>query len=96
MRERILAMMGELGYQPRNKGEICRKLGIGSDARPELRAELARLEREGEIVRGHKGRYRLRKDDGNALIGTLKTRMQGGGWFFPDQKDEAKAEKGAA
>jgi len=87
-------MMGKVGYQPRNKGEICRELGIGSDGRSELRAELARLEREGEIVRGNKSRYRLRKDDGNALIGTLKTRMQGGGWFFPDQKDEANIASG--
>lgn len=94
LRERILELMGKPGYQPRTKGEMARELELSSGQRSDLRAELARLERDGTVVRGAKARYKLRKDDRNALVGTLKMRLSGGAWFFADQRDEGNLASG--
>ena len=52
LRERILALMHLAAYRPKNKGEIAQELGLSAEQRPDLRAELASLEREGTVVRG--------------------------------------------
>jgi ribonuclease R len=94
MRERVLALMGAAGYRPRNKGELARGLELHPDDRAGLRAELAKLEREGVIVRGKKGRYQLRARDQQLLIGTIRMHPKGNGWFYPDPRDEANRDCG--
>ena len=78
-------------YRPKNKGEIAQELGLSAEQRPDLRAELASLEREGTVVRGKKARYRLREQEGNHLAGTLRFKPRGAAWFYPDPQDPANA-----
>ena len=94
LRGQVLALMGRRDYQPRTKGEMSRELELHADRRSELRAVLAHLEREGVVVRGGKGRYKLRKHERNLLVGTLKMRLSGGAWFFADQQDEGNLASG--
>ncbi len=89
LRERLLGMMREPGFRPRNKGELSRDLELRPGQRAALRAELARMEREGVIVRGRKGRYKLRENDRDLLVGTLRFQPRGDAWFYPDPRDEA-------
>lgn len=46
-------------YRPQNKSELARALQVASKDRAEFRDAIVALEREGEIVRGRKGRFEL-------------------------------------
>jgi ribonuclease R len=94
LRERVLELMRAPEYRPRNKGEMARELELHADQRAELRAELARMEREGTIVRGKKARYKLREREGNLLSGTIRFQVKGDAWFYPDLRDEANQATG--
>ena len=94
LRDGILERMRLPGYRPLNKGELARDLGIKSDRRTDLRAELAELEREGVVVRGKKARYRLREQEGNLLSGVLRFQPRGAAWFYPDPQDPANVASG--
>ena len=69
LRERILKLMGEPEYQPLDKVELTRKLGLLSDDRSQLRALLRGLEQEGVIARIRKDRYIL-PEEANLCTGT--------------------------
>ncbi len=94
LRDRILEMMRQRDYRPLNKSEFARALEIPSDQRARLRRELSKLEAEGEIEPGKKGRYALatRRDD--RLRGTLKFTPKGHGWFYPDPLDLEESDTG--
>ena len=94
LREKVLELMRQPGYRPRNKGELARALELHPDLRADLRAELALLEREGVIVRGKKARYRLRAQEGNLLSGILRFQPKGAAWFYPDPRDPANLASG--
>lgn len=88
LRGRLLQIMKGREYRPMNKSELARHLEIPSAKRQQLRAELARLEREGKIVEGKKGRYELtRKSGGMRLRGRLKFHPKGFAWFYPAMED---------
>jgi len=70
LRERILKLMGEPEYQPLDKVELTRKLGLLSDDRSQLRALLRGLEQEGVIARIRKDRYIL-PEEANLCTGTF-------------------------
>lgn len=95
LRKRVLEKMRKPDYQARTKGELARDLELQQSERPAYRAELARLVDEGTVVRGKKGRYKLRqeKDDG-LLSGTLRLHSKGSAWFYPDLRDEANRRHG--
>lgn len=94
LRRRIETLLKSAEYQPLNKSEFARALGISSNHRSELRAELIRMENKGIIVRGKKGRFTLRAKSGKGksgsgalLIGTLRFQNTGHAWFYPDAND---------
>lgn len=94
LRERVLQLMREPGFRPRNKGELARDLEIPADRRSDLRAHLAELESEGVIIRGKKARYKLREHEDNILTGVLRFQPKGGAWFYPDKRDVANQTSG--
>jgi ribonuclease R len=57
--KRILALMRSPRYQPLDKVELSKKLGVTSDERAGLRQALQTLEERGEIARIRKDRYVL-------------------------------------
>jgi len=59
LRQRILALLASGDYQPLDKIEIARALGVQSNQRVTVRKELRELERSGEIARIRKTRYIL-------------------------------------
>ncbi len=61
-------------YQPLNKSEMARDLGVPSEERAEFRAALVELEAKGELVRGKKARYRVpdRNSGGDLIRGQLQ------------------------
>jgi ribonuclease R len=87
LRDQILETMRSRTYQPMNKSEFARKLGVPSDQRVALRKELDSLASEGQITVGKKSRYELRARSKNLLTGTLKFHPKGHAFFFPDATD---------
>ncbi len=87
--EAIRARVKEPDYQPMNKSEMARDLGVPSDERAEFRAALVELEAKGELVRGKKARYRVpdRKSDGELIRGHLQMsndRKRRSAFFVPE------------
>jgi ribonuclease R len=70
LRERILKLLREPGYQPLDKVELTRKLGLTSDDRAQLRTLLRTLEQEGVVARIRKDRYVL-PQEANLVTGTF-------------------------
>ena len=87
--EAIRARVKEPDYQPMNKSEMARDLGVPSEERAEFRAALVELEAKGELVRGKKARYRVpdRKSDGELIRGHLQMsndRKRRSAFFVPE------------
>lgn len=94
LRKRLMEKMRASGYQPRTKAELAQDLGLEQAERPKYRAELARLVAEGLVVRGNKGRFKLRKEEKGLLVGTLRMHAKGSAWFYPDMRDEGNQSSG--
>ena len=76
-------------YQPLNKSEMARDLGVPSEERAEFRAALVELEAKGELVRGKKARYRVpdRNSGGDLIRGQLQMsndRKRRSAFFVPE------------
>jgi ribonuclease R len=96
LREKILRVMDSRDYRPMNKSEFVRHLEIPTAERPMLRNILHKLDHEGLIESGKKGRFQLvrpaaAEDDEDAgelnsdhLCGAIKFTPKGHAWFFPD------------
>ena len=87
--EAIRARVKEPDYQPMNKSEMARDLGVPSDERAELRAALVELEARGELLRGKKARYRVpeQNSDGDLIRGHLQMsndRKRRSAFFVPE------------
>jgi ribonuclease R len=76
LRERILALLRDPRYQPLDKVELTRDLGLSSDDRAQLRALLRTLEQEGVIARIRKDRYVL-PQEANLCTGILRVSRGG-------------------
>jgi len=76
LRDRILKLMREPRYQPLDKVELTRKLGLSSDDRAQLRTLLRALEQEGLIARIRKDRYVL-PQEANLCTGILRVSRGG-------------------
>jgi exoribonuclease R len=94
LRKRVLEMMRSSSYQARTKSELAQDLVLEQAERPEFRAVLAKLVSENLVVRGNRGRLKLRKQEKGLLVGTLKLYSRGSGWFFPDKRDEGNQQSG--
>src|SRR5947209_3819733 len=57
LRAKILRLLASPKYQPLDKVELTKKLGLKSDDRAELKELLREMEQEGDIARIRKDRY---------------------------------------
>ena len=57
--QRVLSLVGSSKYQPLNKTELAKKLGVSVDERAALRKLLVQMESSGKITRIRKERYVL-------------------------------------
>ena len=76
LRDRILKLMREPRYQPLDKVELTRKLGLSSDDRSQLRTLLRTLEQDGVIALIRKDRYVL-PQEANLCTGILRVSRGG-------------------
>jgi ribonuclease R len=76
LRERILKLLRDPRYQPLDKVELTRELGLSSDDRAQLRALLRSMEQEGVIARIRKDRYVIPRE-ANLCTGILRVSRGG-------------------
>src|SRR5207302_331821 len=87
LRAAILALLRSPKYQPLDKVELSKRLGLTSDDRAELRAVLREMESEGVIARIRKDRYVL-PDEANLCTGILRVRQSGSAWLESERGTE--------
>src|SRR5919198_2121963 len=87
IRERILAFLSRKDYQPLNRIEIAKKLGVTGRARVALRKTLRDLERAGEIARIRKDRYVL-PAEADLVTGKLSVHPAGYGFLTSEKPGE--------
>jgi len=88
IRPQIVGLLGRRDYQPLDKTEIARALGLKSDQRVALRKELRELERAGEIARIRKSRYIL-PPEADLVIGILQVHQAGYGFLVTEKPGDA-------
>src|SRR5678815_5568235 len=89
LRDRILALLRRKSYQPLDKVELSKALGLHSSERRQIREALRALEREGTIARIRKDRYVL-PAAADLVTGTLQVHAGGNAHLMteqPGQKD---------
>ena len=94
MKNDILKLMQSAAYQPMNKSELARALDLLPEKRRSMRDALRKLEAQGTIIYGKKGRYSLRASTKGRLVGDLKFLKKGGAFFFADPNDESNIKAG--
>jgi ribonuclease R len=87
IRERVLALLREPDYRPRDRSEIARVLGLKGRDSVALRKVLSELERSGEIVRIRKNRYVL-PAEADLVTGKLSIHQAGYGFLVPEKSGE--------
>ena len=86
LERRLLALLGSRQYQPLNKIELAKKLGVPIQQRQQLRKLLGALETAGKITRIRKDRYVLPKE-ADLMVGTLQVNPQGFGYVLNESND---------
>jgi ribonuclease R len=94
LRESLLKLMGGKDYQPMDKSELARRIGVESHERRSFRVLLTKLEQEGRVKIGAKRCYKLQERTQVFLVGKLRFQPNGNGWFFPVLTDEANIATG--
>ena len=94
LRDSLLKLMGGKEYQPMDKSELARRLGVQSSERRRFRILLTKLEQEGRVKIGAKRSYKLQERTQMFLVGKLRYQPNGNGWFFPVLTDEVNIETG--
>ena len=84
IRQQIFALLSRKDYQPLNKIEIARKIGVSGSARVALRRTLRELERSGEIARIRKDQYVL-PAEADLITGRLSVHPAGFGFLTPEK-----------
>src|SRR6201993_4743997 len=77
--QRVLSFLGSNQYQPLNKTDLAKKLGVPVDERGVFRKLLAQLESAGKITRIRKDRFVLPKA-ADLIVGTILINPQGFGY----------------
>lgn len=93
IKEQILSIVRKPGYQPLNKSELARDLGIPPKDRAFFRRVLAELVSDGKLVQGKKARYRLpgKQGGGVRFVGTIQfsgERKRKSAFFVPENPDD--------
>jgi len=84
IREQILALLRRKDYQPLDKSDIARKLGLKGRERVALRHNLRELERAGEIARIRKNLYVL-PAEADLVTGKLSIHRAGYGFLTSEK-----------
>ena len=87
LREQVLALLARKNYQPLNKIDIARALGLTGAQRNALRKTLRELDRAGAIARIRKNRYVL-PAEAELLTGKLSIHQAGYGFLAPETAGE--------
>ena len=92
---RILALMRSPRYQPLDKVEFSKKLGIPADDRGEVREALKALEERGEIARIRKDRYVL-PEAADLVTGVLQVHATGNAHLLSERPGQPDLYIGSA
>jgi exoribonuclease R len=84
--QRVLSLVGSSKYQPLNKTELAKKLGVSVDERAALRKLLVELESSGKITRIRKDRYVL-PQAADLITGVILINPQGFGYVLNETGD---------
>ena len=84
--QRVLSFLGSDKYQPLNKTDLAKKLGVPVDERAGFRKLLAQLESAGKITRIRKDRYVLPRE-ADLIVGTILINPQGFGYVVNETGD---------
>ena len=84
--QRVLSFLGSEKYQPLNKTDLAKKLGVPVDERAGFRKLLAQLESAGKITRIRKDRYVLPRE-ADLIVGTILINPQGFGYVVNETGD---------
>src|SRR5467141_2818904 len=87
IREKVLALLREPDYRPRDRDEIAQALGAKGRDRVAVRKTLRELEHAGEIVRIRKNRYVL-PSEADLVTGKLSIHQAGYGFLVPEKVGE--------
>jgi ribonuclease R len=87
IREKVLALLREPDYRPRDRDEIAQALGAKGHDRVAVRKTLRELEHAGEIVRIRKNRYVL-PSEADLVTGKLSIHQAGYGFLVPEKAGE--------
>ena len=81
LRRRLLNLLAHPKYQPLNKTDLAKRLGVPVDERAVFRRLLADLETQGKIARIRKERYVL-PQEADLIVGVLQMNPQGFGYVL--------------
>jgi ribonuclease R len=84
--QRLLSFLGSDKYQPLNKTDLAKKLGVPVEERAGFRKLLAQLESAGKITRIRKDRYVLPRE-ADLIVGTILINPQGFGYVVNETGD---------
>ena len=86
LRAKILRLLAQPKYQPLDKVELTKKLGLKADDRPELKELLREMEQEGAVARIKKDRYVL-PDAADLFPGVIHFNDKGYAFVINEKKD---------
>jgi len=81
LRQRLLNLLAHPKYQPLNKTDLAKRLGLTVDERSSFRRLLIDLEKQGKIARIRKERYVL-PQEADLIVGSLQMNPQGFGYVL--------------
>jgi ribonuclease R len=81
LRQRLLSLLANPKYQPLNKTDLAKRLGVSVDERAAFRRLLVDLEKEGKIARIRKERFVL-PQEADLIVGSLQMNPQGFGYVL--------------
>jgi ribonuclease R len=87
LKNKILQLLRLPKYQPLDKVELSKKLGLSSDERAELREVLRAMEQAGEIARIRKERYIL-PQTADLVTGVIQIHAGGGAHILSETKGQ--------
>ncbi len=88
LKSKILRLLASPKYQPLDKVELTKKLGLSSDDRAQLKEVLRALEQDGDIARIRKDRYVL-PDTADLFTGTVTFHEKGYAFVVSGKAGEA-------
>jgi ribonuclease R len=88
IRERLIELLRREDYQPADRNELARQLGVKAKQHIAFRKTLRQLERDGEVALIRKDRYIL-PAEADLVTGTLSIHQSGFG-FLTNEKSEAQ------